>query len=422
MIEKSSRNPWLLVKAIGFRSVTIFFILYIFPFPLTLISAFEPITQLYSDGCKSLVVWVADHVLLLSKPIVLFDSDIGDKVFDFVFLFTVTLISLLTATIWSILDRKNAKHEIVRHWLLVIVRYYLATAMVFYGTAKIFHLQMPPPTLFELVQPFGDKTPMGLAWSYIGFSAGFSAFVGWVELLGGLLLFFRKTSTLGALVVATVMLNVVVMNLAFEIPVKLYSSLLLLMAIFLIQPDMDRLTRVLLLNKLAQPRLYREYLIARWQRITALVVKIVFIASVLIGNIASCFERVQKHGKNRAVSPLYGIYDTERFILNGDTLAPITTDSKRWQQLIMDFPDHAHIKFMNDSVVYCPIQWNIRDRKIVLSPGHPNEKSIFAYKRLLKSLQLEGTIGSDSVKITLRERDLKSFNLINTEFRWIQEY
>jgi len=294
--------------------------------------------------------------------------------------------------------------------------------MVFYGVSKVLHLQMPPPTLYELVQPLGEKNPMALAWSYVGLSEAFSVFTGLAEILGGALLFFRRTTTIGTLIVATIMLNVLVMNLAFNIPVKLYSSLLLLMALFLVLHDGKRLMHVLVWNKPTEPKPFRRYIHSQWGRVAALTLKILFIGWVFVGNATSGYARMHKHGKMQARAPIYGIYDTEHFVLNGDTVAPLSTAPQRWKQLITEFPDHIHVKHMNDSVTYYPVYWDARQQKMVVSPGDPKNRGELSYDRQLDVLTLRGTLGRDSIIITLRERDLKTFPLINTPFRWIQDY
>ena len=51
-----------------------------------------------------------------------------------------------------------------------------------------------------------------------------------------------------------VMTNVVALNLCYDVPVKMYSASILLMATFLLAPDMGRLLNVLLLNRPTVPR------------------------------------------------------------------------------------------------------------------------------------------------------------------------
>src|SRR5262249_8745527 len=50
------------------------------------------------------------------------------------------------------------------------------------------------------------------------------------------LLFHRRTAVLGALVATVVMAQVVMLNFAFDVPVKLYSAHLLAMALFILLP------------------------------------------------------------------------------------------------------------------------------------------------------------------------------------------
>src|SRR3546814_10870862 len=120
---------------------------------------------------------------------------------------------------------------------------------------------------------------------------------------------------------ATIMLNVLVMNLAFNIPVKLYSSLLLMMALFLVLHDGKRLMRILIWNKSTAPKPFKTYINSQWGKVTALTLKILFMGWVFVGNATSGYARMHKHGKMQASAPIYGIYDTEHFVLNGDTIA-----------------------------------------------------------------------------------------------------
>src|SRR5437899_11151387 len=102
-------------------------------------------------------------------------------------------------------------------------------------------MQFPPPALDRLVQPFGDASPMGLAWTFVGASPAYEIFTGTGELLGGLLLTMQRTTLLGALVAAGVMAHVVALNFCYDVPVKLFSSHLLALALWLMIPDARRL-------------------------------------------------------------------------------------------------------------------------------------------------------------------------------------
>lgn len=177
---------WHLIQKILFRFFSCFFVLYILGRPLFFVF-------------KAFVPWFAAHVLKLEKPITIFTNGSGDTTYDYVTMFVYLLLAFFTTIIWSLLDRNRDHYQLLLYWTSVLVRYFLAMNMLIYGFAKVFHLQMAFPMLSELIQPLGDKSPMGLAWTYVGFSKEFSFFTGFAEVFAGFFLFFRRTVTFGAL-------------------------------------------------------------------------------------------------------------------------------------------------------------------------------------------------------------------------------
>ena len=55
-----------------------------------------------------------------------------------------------------------------------------------YGFAKVVPLQFAQPSSIRLGQQLGDMSPMGLLWTFMGFSPSFQIFTGAVEVLAGL--------------------------------------------------------------------------------------------------------------------------------------------------------------------------------------------------------------------------------------------
>lgn len=428
---------WTGPQRIGFRFAFVFFALYILPFPFTSLPFLAQITAinknltgwynwifgLYGSIWDNIVPWIGKHILGLEKPITIVQSGSGDKMFDYVFLFTVVSVAAISTIIWSVLDRQRAEYNRLYHWLRVLVRYYLASMMILYGVVKVFHLQMPYPSLSQLSQAFGDRSPMGLAWSYVGYSAAFSMFTGFSEVLGGFLLFFRRTTTLGAVIVAAVMTNVVVMNFTFDIPVKLFSSLLVLMALFLIIPDIKRLLNVLYFNKPTSPRPMPQYFGKGWPRITANTLKSLFIVSVLFANIATSIVRQYQYGDKRPKPPLYGLYIAETVVINSDTIPPLTTDTTRWHHLIVERENYAQVKLMNDSIRRYSFVVDTTNKQVTLYQGVDSlNKSTLSYEIIENQLMLSGKFKADSVYLRFREKSINDFRLMNRKFRWVQEY
>ena len=101
--------------------------------------------------------------------------------------------------------------------------------------------------------------------------------------LGGMLLFLRRTTTLGAMVCLAVLSNIVALNYCYDVPVKLYSTNLLLMAVILLAPDARRVLGLLVLNRPAEPAdLSAPGFQNRKLRIAAVVLQVLFVGYIVI--------------------------------------------------------------------------------------------------------------------------------------------
>ena len=129
----------------------------------------------------------------------------GDTTWNYVQVFCFLVLALAATAIWTFLDRRRADYARLDDWLRVYVRFALSLTMLLYGAIKVIPSQFPAPSLDRLVQPFGDASPMGILWTFMGASAAYTIFSGAREMLGGLLLVARRTTLLGALVSAGVL-------------------------------------------------------------------------------------------------------------------------------------------------------------------------------------------------------------------------
>ena len=123
-----------------------------------------------SPPMRSIVFWVAQHILGISHPIAYRSTGSGDKLFDFVHAFTLLLVAVIATAVWSAVDRQRPHHARLSAWFRLFIRLALGTTMLTYGFSKVIPLQMPVLTLSRLVEPFGNFSPMGVLWSSIGAS------------------------------------------------------------------------------------------------------------------------------------------------------------------------------------------------------------------------------------------------------------
>lgn len=417
--------PWSLLQKLVFRFFLILFLLYIFFNPNGVLPYSDYAFNFYIPPFHKIMVWIGKNILHLSYPITVFTNGSGDTTYDYVVIFFIVVVAVIASVAWSLIDKRTTTHKKLFYWLCVIVRYYVAITMFAYGFVKVIKLQFPFFSPERLLEPYGNSSPMGLAWNFLGYSRGYNYVMGTAEILSGVLLLFRRTMTLGALLTVVVAGNIMAINYCFDVPVKLLSTALVVMALFLLAKDIHRLINFFFLNKptgaanIAAP-VFRK----KWQNITLIVLKYGLISYVLIITVRQSLTAMKQYGEAAPRPPLYGIYHIETFLRNKDTLPPLTTDTLRWDKLIVSYPGYAFITSMNDSTNGFAFKPDTVTKKIeMFSYEDTTKKSNFVYSFPKKDiLLLIGKLKNDSVLIEMKKNDLNSFPLINRGFHWVNEY
>ncbi|NER18884.1 DoxX family protein [Spongiivirga citrea] len=407
LLSQEYRSDWNATTKITFRFIFSYVMLYI-------------ILMFLSSSLESVIVSIGKGLLGINYEFVANGRGSGDTTFAYVTLFINLVGALIIGTIWSILDRKRPAYNKLFYWFLVIVRIYLVLFMFFYGFVKVFKVQFPSPSLMRLLQPLGDFSPMGLAWTYMGYSKGFNLFAGGMEVLGGLLLIPRRTQTLGALVVMGVMLQVAVMNFMFDIPVKIFSVHLILFAAIIFMTDARRFINVFITNKETRTYQYYNPIDDKLYHKVIFWLKIGLTVLIFAGLSWQMHETEKSRGDLREKPALYGIWEAHTFIKNNDTLPPLITDEKRWRYLVVDFKDRASAKMMNGGVTSFNFEIDTTSKKLTID--NREDGHYFSYERKGKNaLILDGSFYYDSLKIHFVRKDHK-FELRNRGFHWINEY
>ena len=269
-----------LMQRFALRFALAYWLLYLLPAPFSVILP-SFLLRAYGAINDTLVRWSAVNVFGIDKPLVAPNGS-GDTTHAYVSLFVYFVLALLLAGATLFLDRRGAKHGQVLDLLRSYLRYALAMTMLSYGLAKLGQVSNQFPILegARLDRTYGESSPMGLLWSFMGASRPYTFFAGFGEALGGTLLLFRRTTLLGALTVFGVMLNVVMLNFCYDVPVKQYSLHLALAGILIAVPDWRRLAGLFLLNReIPRPLPVRAFAgpRGRWPRRVAKVVLVLFV-------------------------------------------------------------------------------------------------------------------------------------------------
>jgi uncharacterized membrane protein YphA (DoxX/SURF4 family) len=393
---------------IAAKTVFIFVLLFIgsFSFP----HYFLPDVGAYTHSFfETITAWFAKNILQVQQP---FTAElISDSTAFYINALWIFCCSMIVATVWQQFD-KNNHFQKYYGWFLVFVRYYLAVQLLTYGLNKVFKWQfyLPEPnTLFTTV---GNTYKDLLYWSSMGVSRTYSIFTGLLEVITAALLLFKRTTLLGACLAFGILLNVLFINLSFDISVKLYSLFLLLLIALILLPYTQKLFYFFFVstnqNTTTKPR--KKYLLLiKW-----LVILVIIIDAMAV--------YVQSNNYNDDAAPrpfLHGAYEAQTFVLNGDTLLPLITDTHYWRRMFIHRKGYLIVQYMNDAMQDFELTIDSTKHSLTLLNVADSTTHFFSYTKDSEStLHLNGKFYNDSIEVHFNTIDLKKLPLLQNEFSW----
>ena len=429
-----STQPWPLWQRVLFRFFAIYLTLQIAPWNYLLAI---PGASYVIGAFNALLDWgvqfTSTHYLHLADPLVQPNGS-GDTSWAWTELCMFIAIAIIGTLLWSALDRKRADYRRAAYWFRTIVRYYIAAAALSYGLIKIFALQMTFPTISQLATPLGDLLPMRLSWLFIGYSTPYQVFSGVMEMVAGLLLLSRRATTLGLIAALGAFMNVWMINLAYDVPVKIYAGHLLLACVVLLAMDAPRLIALLAFNKpAAATSLYEPPYADRRFRYARIALKVFMLYAILWTPFSRTLQRAEAAKKiPRAVPLAAGVYDVRLFVRNRDTIPALNSDSLRWRDFIIDnnlqgsigtadtlFWQRYHrgyFRYKTDTGTHTIALWRTStrlDSAGVFTARYDSPDS--------NSARLWTKVGNDSLYVEL-VRVPRHFQLTERQFHWLSEY
>ncbi len=149
----------------------------------------------------------------------LFNS-FGDVSFARLFTWIIAgmfIFSLVYSIYWHQKSKKEEFNSGVIHaFLRGVMRYFLAYQVSAYGFAKILKTQFGHVYMRDNT-PIGELSGFDLTWNYFGHSYSFAVILGLLQIGGGVMLLFRRTTLLGTCILLPVMLNIVLINVFYDI-------------------------------------------------------------------------------------------------------------------------------------------------------------------------------------------------------------
>ena len=420
----STETDWSFLQKLIFRLSFIFFGLYIIPFPVNYIPIFNSWLDWIHGSWTWLVPQTGKYILRLPYEATVTPHGSGDSTWNYVQVFLILSSAILGTLIWTLLDRRRNNYQRLLYWFTVAVRYYLAFNLIAYGSYKVFKSQFPAPNIYRLTETYGQSSPMGLAWTFLGYSKGFNYFMGFAEIIGGLLLLFRKTKTLGALFCMTVTANIVAINFCFDVPVKIFSSMLFLMAVFITAPDIYRLFLFFILNRDSRLKSYGPSIkFGKW-KFPLIATKMAFIIYMLYTYTNDAISVRAQYGDDAPKPKLYGNYQVETYYKYRDIIPPLVTDKIRWNRIIFSEFNRGSVQMMDDTLQAYTYYDDPVQSEIKLLDRFSNQlKYSFTYQVVDKDhIEMKSKDPDGSIYMKLVRLDPGEFPLMKRGFHWINEY
>ncbi|MCU1640080.1 MAG: DoxX family protein [Nocardia sp.] len=430
-LPPEENREWRPAFRILFRFVIAYFTLFCVIYPQPIFAFFgvvqkwlpDDLMQKYADLLGPLVRWTGRTVFDHPGVLLNLDSGSGDQLYLWIEVFCILIAAVLVAAVWSALDRRRTEYRTAAGWFLLFFRVILAGQMLNYGFAKAIPLQMPVPGLATLIQPYGDFGHMAVLWNQVGASPVYESLLGMAEITGGVLLLLPRTQLAGALLSLVSMAQVWVLNMTFDVPVKLLSFHLLLLSMVLLAPDARRLTTALLGGAAGPSTAPTPFRTRRSRRISDIAL-VVLALWFILGQSVGAWDGWHKYGPGRPHSELYGIWSVTEFTRDGQPVPPLLTDETRWRRMVFEDPGVAIYQRMDDGMVPVLTEFDSGAHRLTLrAPAASDALATLTYDRPAPDrLTLTGELEGHPVTLSLTLVDSDRMPVRQGGLHLVQDY
>lgn len=405
--------------ALWHRWLLAYLFLYMAPFPLDHVPGLDALVSIAGAPWQALVTWVGDAVFGVEA--VRRYTGSGDTMYDYVQIACLAVLAIPAALAWPRRARSGVTWDVILDRTRAFARLYLGCFLMIYGLSKAIPAQFPAPGPDRLIVPYGDSSPMGLLWTFMGASAAYEVLTGLVELIAGLLLFWRRTATLGALLAVMALGQVVALNFCHDVAVKQFSSHLLVLALFVLAPDVRRLLDVLWFHRASAPRPLDPHPIRRpGLRRAVAVARVGVIAVIGVFTFANSLAFLGAARGEVDGPTLHGVYRVASFARGGEA-GPALADEARWVRVGINQFGVGAIQRADGTGERLRLRVDEDKKTLTWSRSGTDELFEFTFSRPNPDeLLLEGEFEGAKTVVLLRATDTP-FLLTSRGFRWVQE-
>jgi hypothetical protein len=408
--ETSKENPFVFW---GLLNVAI----YSFPFPFNWLFNADAFEKKYNQWQSDFFVWLNArffHFELYPENWHMNGSSDTPPGYFYTFFFVV-ITGLIT--LWLFKSEKfKSKTTQIFPWLYFFARCYLFCNMVSYGFAKVIPNQFSEPPIHRMYQPLGHFSPVALLWNFMGSSKLYTIFGGLAEVLPALFLLSRRYTFLGALLIIPVMINIFMLNMSYDVCVKVHSFQLLFAAFLLIAPNLPALWNFFNL-KPAAPLVVKPIFTSQKNEKIFLVLTVVFLLFVFQKEVSENIERRVTEDKELVETKYYGGWVVESVNESGLT--------KDWYRVIFTSRNGFVINKKNGQVARYKLDYKTVENK-EYPVGIQDAYDEKAPKEFIKITQtdnkifISGQMSGEDIELTAQFEKM-NFLLKDRGFRWVSD-
>jgi hypothetical protein len=231
---------------------------------------------------------------------------------------------------------------------------------------------------------------------------------------------------LGAVISGGVLVNVVLLNLCFDVPVKLYSSHLLLIALWIMSPDYHRLFSFFVLNRVVEPNIQsRSRPTSVLTKFTVVSMKAGVCFSIAILPAIQNWQYMFSDGNWKTLSARHGVYWVDSFERNG-VWGKENDDDDRWVRVGISDGGSISIQFASGRCKRYRFEIDENQTQLKLSQRGVNVEQILEFKQIAMTIdgyaiELSGVLDDLPHRIRIvKTQELSFFD--SREFHWINEF
>ncbi|SNR16778.1 DoxX family protein [Tenacibaculum jejuense] len=415
------KTPRKLLKSFLTRFTLLYFIFYIYPY------GFEYIYGIERDDFsiwRKITMWFSETFLGWELNEKLLYNGIDSR-YDYSRFLLIAILSIILTILWIFIESKLKKNynTKVKSFLRIMLRYHVGFTLVLYGFGKVFMTQFGRMDVASLESTIGEYSGMSFLWTFMSHSKLYTMTTGWVEVVGGVLILFRRTTFLGSFILFIAMFNVVIIDIGYDVSVKMFAIHLFVMDVILLWYYRKVLINMFVFNKNTEsknePILFTNVKSKQIRKFIKPVLLVAYTISLFF------FTRMSLgYYKTNDNPSITGFFKVNEQRINGDSIN--IPNQKKWKSLLINGSSwqigNITVQKENNSKSYYSFKADTISKEIILKNRRDSTNTFtLNYKQSnKKTFVFNGVIENDTIWFKTQRKTKEDYRLMR-KVRWIRD-